>query len=433
MRGDAKVANVANDLLSQRLKAETAALHHRLETLPFFQTLQAGALEKIALISWLRCLAVVHAVLERELSRTSHRRIRTLGALTVPKIPFLVDDLAAMEANGLPSVMPALRIAIDFAAEILTAAADPLTLVGCLYVLEGSQIGGLALKPAYGRCLGESGLQLSYVGCYGGDTEARWDAFRACLDSFALENAEAESVVNAASRCFEQIGNICTALHPYVADSLRHHAAGINFEAGDHVIPENPREIELALRVGRSMWDMYPYLQCRFGERGKRFTSSDSCWLVALMRMPVETATENLKWLRTVLASRGIPTVILEEHLSAILTVLAAEFAEGIELGARYEPFLSGLDLERRTLGGIEGALLQVEQFEPQFQACAGFTVPSAAKLIASAWLDEQSGITGSLASVRDWFSDPTRFSDDWVSTVDRLMAALGRATQSPC
>ena len=83
------------------------------------------------------------------------------------------------------------------------------------------------------------------------------------------------------------------------------------------------------MRAAKVAWEKYPYLEYRYGERGRRFTDSDSCWLVTLTRAPRQVAvTKALEWLRTVLASRGIPTVILEFHLDAILRAVRVEFPE---------------------------------------------------------------------------------------------------------
>ena len=68
--------------------------------------------------------------------------------------------------------------------------------------------------------------------------------------------------------------------------SDKYHIAAINFEAGDHAMPQNPLEIDLALRAAKVAWERYPYLEHRYGERGRRFTDSDSCWLVTLTRAP---------------------------------------------------------------------------------------------------------------------------------------------------
>jgi len=46
----------------------TADVHARLETLPFLRALHAGQLPKIAIVSLLRSLSIVHGALERTLS-----------------------------------------------------------------------------------------------------------------------------------------------------------------------------------------------------------------------------------------------------------------------------------------------------------------------------------------------------------------------------
>jgi hypothetical protein len=149
--------------------------------------------------------------------------------------------------------------------------------------------------------------------------------------------------------------------------------------------------------------------------------------------MSIETATKHLEWLRIALASRGIPTVILEEHLHVILQALAVEFPERSEMRTRFDPFLLGLDAERRVLGNVEMVSNIVEQFDQRFHACPGLRIDSAAQLIASAWADERCGIAGSLKAVRVWFTDAGRFSSDWIATVNELVAKLDQAGKSPC
>lgn len=419
--------------LHQLLKVETAALHQRLDGSPFFEALQAGLLPKLAIVSFLRCLAIIHAVLERELASVSNPGVAALGRHVRPKLALLAADLETLETESLPSIGAAIDRALDFAAAILAGADDPLSLVGILYLLEGSQNGGVALKRVYARCLDVGVEQLSYIGCYGRETAARWKGFTTLLNALALDDEEAIQVKNFAVHGFERIEALLAALYPYAENDLRYRVAAINCEAGDHAMPQDPREIDLALRVGRAAWQKYPYLERRFGERGKRFTSSDSCWLVALTRMPVEIATKNLEWLRTVLASRGIPTIVLETHLRVIAQAFADSFPEQIDKRERFDRFLSNLDAERRALGGASAALSLIEPFERRFRACAGSTVESAAQLIASAWIDERSGIAGALAAVRDWFADAERFSSDWIATVDALVTALDHAGQATC
>jgi len=211
--------------------------------------------------------------------------------------------------------------------------------------------------------------------------------------------------------------------------SDKYHIAAINFEAGDHAMPQNPIEIGLALRAAKVAWGKYPYLEYRYGERGRRFTDSDSCWLVTLTRAPREVmVTKALEWLRTVLASRGIPTVILEFHLQAILRAISEEITELPDLQIRFDHFLSDREAERRRLFGAESRLRLIDVFDQRFQACSGFKIESAAELITSAWVDEHSGISGSISALRDWFTDVERFSKEWIANVHELLVELDAA-----
>lgn len=414
--------------IHELLQTRTAPLHASLESLPFFAALQAHALPKVSIVSFFRCLAIIHAVLERKLARISQDQVSQLYASTLPKLPFLTADLDVLDAESLPSIASAIRHALDYADEIL-GDNDPRNLIGPLYVLEGSQHGAIALKRDYARCLNIADEQLSYPGCYGSATAARGDAFLKILGTLSLDAEQRERITESAVRCFESLERICAALHPYAPEDLKHHAAAINFEAGDHAIPQEPIEIDLALRAGRAAWDAYPYLEQRYGARGKRFTNSDSCWLVTLAHAPrSEVATKALDWLRNILAPRGIPTIALETHLRIIQQAIAEEFPERIKMHTQFDPFLSNRRAERRARFGAAESSPLVDIFNRRFQACSGLQVASAAELIASAWIDERCGIAGALSALHVWFADPGRFSRDWIGSVDEMVAELDRA-----
>ncbi|MDI1262673.1 MAG: biliverdin-producing heme oxygenase [bacterium] len=415
------------------IRAKTASAHARLEALPFFQALQQGCLPKPAIISLLRSLAIIHAVVERELSHVADSRVAEFARHVTAKVPLLMADLEVLDAAGIPSVTSAIRGALKYGAEILADADDPMSLVGVLYVLEGSQNGGITLKRSYAHCLRINEEKLLYFGCYGKDTAANWNSFTAGMNALELGAEQAQAIALSATRCFEGLRTICAELHPIAEDALKHHVTAINFEAGDHAMPQNPYEIELALRAGRTAWKSYPYLEKRFGDRGKRFTSSDSCWLVALTRMPTHTATRSLEWLRTVLASRGIPTIVLEGHLRAISRALSEEFPEHPDMSSRFGPFLAALDAERCVLDGGANISNLIKQYERRFLDCDGFTVASAAPLLVSAWIDERSGIAGAFAATRDWFADAARFSSHWINSVRAFEIELDRVGSASC
>src|SRR5439155_320771 len=150
------------------------------------------------------------------------------------------------------------------------------------------------------------------------------------LTSLVLSDEEAKLVARSALRCFDWIETLCMVLYPHSSHQLKHHVVEINFEAGDHAMPQDPLEIVLALRAGRAAWEKYPY-------------------------------------------------------------------------------------------------------FDRRFHACAGLTVDSAAELIASAWIDELSGIPGALASTLNWFVDTERFSSEWIANANELATRLNQVGGSTC
>ena len=409
------------------LEVKTAPLREQLERLPFFEALQTHTLPKISIVSFLRCLAIIHAVLDRKLSRISQPQVSRLHDSTLPKLPLLTADLEVLDAASLPGITPAIRSALDHADEILRET-DPLNLIGPLYVLEGSPNGASALKREYAHCLNVADEQLSYLGCYGSAPAARGSTFLRVLSALSFDGGQRERIAASAVRCFECLEGICAAAYPYSSKDLKYHAAAMNFEAGDHVIPQNPLEIDLALRAAKAAWETFPYLEQRYGARGRRFTNSDSCWLVTLTRAPgQDAAAKALDWLRTVLATRGIPTVVLEAHLRTIQQAIALEFPEQIKMRTQFDLFLSNREAERRVYFGAEGRSPLIDAFNRRFRACGGLRVESAADLIASAWMDERSGVTGSLSALHNWITDVGRFSNDWVANVNQLFTELDR------
>ena len=52
----------------------------------------------------------------------------------------------------------------------------------------------------------------------------------------------------------------------------------LNPSAGDVPLPEDQREIDAALRAGPITHRIFPYFDWRYGDRGRKFTESDSAW-----------------------------------------------------------------------------------------------------------------------------------------------------------
>ncbi len=410
--------------LHARLKTTTAPQHRAVERLPFFAALRAAdAVPTPAAVTWLRALAVLHAILERGLSN-ARGLPAGLWTPTRARLPALLDDLERVGATSPLSVMPAIVETLAVGGRLVGDGADPMALVGALYVLEGSQAGGALLRPAYARCFGVEEQTLSYFGADRAQAAATWSAFTSALDALSLRPSEADRVVASAVALFDGLHAVGAALLPYADADLLPHIAAINPEAGNHAIPERPEEIALALRAGRAAWDRFPYLAQRYGERGLRFTRSDSCWLVTLAQLPPDAALRNLQWLRKVLVGVGLPTVILEEHLREILVALRELTLAPGSSTRGYELFLTRVAADRaRHLSA--SALERVARADEALLSTPGMHVDSAALLVASAWVDESSGLVGALAATRSWLTDASRFSPEWIAEIDALLASV--------
>src|SRR3954453_19243534 len=111
-----------------------------------------------------------------------------------------------------------------------------------------------------------------------------------------------------------------------LADSLRaitargvlHPVAVLNPAAGRHAIPDDVREIQAALRAGEWSWRRFPYYAWRYGEKGAAFTRSDSAWIVTLANSPQAVVDKQVRWLGTLLSSRGMPQWLLQVHLEGL-------------------------------------------------------------------------------------------------------------------
>ena len=90
--------------LRSYLKTKTLVPHSRLEALPFFQALQAGSLPALPIVNFLRCMAILHAVLEPECSHVTIPQFTRLAGHATPKVPLLVADLETLRAQTVPSI-----------------------------------------------------------------------------------------------------------------------------------------------------------------------------------------------------------------------------------------------------------------------------------------------------------------------------------------
>ena len=422
----------ARSSLSDRVRWATKERHVALEQVPMFSALQAGELPRTSMVSYLRGLSIVHAVLETNFARRFGRSYGPWRAGST-RVEDLLATLEAAGATALPDVSRVLEAALTWADAVMLDSHRGPALLGAHYVLEGSQLGGRVLREHVAGALGIAPEQVTYFSGDGTAIDRRWAQYRVDLDALELDEGEQDTLIGAAQAAYAGVASIAAAAFPYREDELRLRVTAINPEAGRHAMPRSDVEVARALRCARVAWERFPYLADRFGERGRRFTNSDSCWLVSLYDEAPSDVTASLRWLRGVLASRGLPTVILEHHLEAIDRDVALDDAVRASAASGFRAAIEGFRAERAALIPTDVQAGILDRWQPRFDGSPGTRVEGAAELLIAARLDTAVGVAAAWESTRRWFVDPERFATTWIDAVDRLAedleGALGSAT----
>jgi hypothetical protein len=180
------------------------------------------------------------------------------------------------------------------------------------------------------------------------------------------------------------------------------------------------REVEAALLAGEDSYRSFPYYMMRYGERGMRFTRSDSAWLVSLCQ---SDAIENqVRWLGKLLSARGMPRWLLEQHLFVLASRLESRVPEQAK---KYAPLRRVADLLRAERVGVmpdERVLHLGSFFEGHAQEPA-WTSLRAGALLAAAVADERTGIEHAVPSLERWLRGPQRSSARWMEAVTATLS----------
>jgi heme oxygenase (biliverdin-IX-beta and delta-forming) len=185
---------VTGGTLRAQLKAETAHLHAQIEKVV---PLLRPSLDRASYRAYLARLIGYQRPLEARLAVFCARwRDYGLDFEERRKEALLVGDLRALgfsaaQFNGLPECA---------ALPSLSSFADAL---GCLYVLEGSTLGGQIILRTVGPRLQLSPSDgLSFLSGYGEQTRPRWDAFTHALGRFDVGGGNRLAVVRGACETF---------------------------------------------------------------------------------------------------------------------------------------------------------------------------------------------------------------------------------------
>ncbi|MCW8983843.1 MAG: biliverdin-producing heme oxygenase [Thermoanaerobaculales bacterium] len=195
--------------IMQRLKAETSDLHSHAESRTLQKKIATGEVDRAAFSAYLCQLYHVHESLESALdgSRDDHPTIGALATSDRMRVPDLDRDLVFHGVDRHDS--PAGEAAQRFSKQIdTTNGADPVALLGALYVLEGSTNGGRFLARALRQSWGLEGDGLSYFDPYGEEQPQKWAAFKKQMDEASFDVAQEDAIVEMAKATFLAIAEV---------------------------------------------------------------------------------------------------------------------------------------------------------------------------------------------------------------------------------
>jgi heme oxygenase len=415
--------------LHQMLRKQTMDLHEKGHQVPYIANLLKNKILLESYVGHLRALAIIYGTLEQQLSTSKQPEIKDFLEDYTPKLPMLLADLEYFNAQNIKDVIPAVNKALQVVDKILVySIKSPYKLIGFLYTLDGSLNGGSVLKKHLSEVFDlQNNDGKSYFSFFNEPFKSFWTKFTEQLNDKIIDDQAKNDVLSSATEIFNDLISIYECLYPIDEKRLGNHITALNPEAGNFPIPTNPLEIQAAIAAGLKCWNEFSFYEKRYGERGKRFTSSDSVWLVTLHELSLELANNQVKWLAKYLANRGMPVITMEFQLKCLYEELVKLIPENEQ---KYKTLLLVSEqLKNERFKNIPEAI-----FEKSNSIFTDFCIQlnvsdepmkNTGKLIASSISDSKNGMEESLQNFKTWLTNPDLFSQNWIQSVEKTYAAI--------
>jgi heme oxygenase len=197
--------------LMERLRAETRAQHMATEAIPFSSSILDGTLTREAYAGQLAAYVPVHRAIELAVA-AGHPALAAVWTEDMVRTPLLAEDLAALRVDT--SGTATATAEGDAMAAWISALAvrDPVAVLGVLYVMEGSTLGGALLRRHISRAFDLADAGLRYYSPYGTGPKPHWVEFGERMNAAVTSEADADRVIAAAGEAFDRIGRILSAL-----------------------------------------------------------------------------------------------------------------------------------------------------------------------------------------------------------------------------
>ncbi len=418
-----------------RLKKETGATHQLLESLPYFKTLMDHRLPLECYVAQLRALAIIHGVMESEIAACMDKQVSAVWDDGLRKLPLLEKDLELFKPRVILDFPIVIETAVMMTGKIrMRRIENPVTLLGYLYVFEGSTLGNSMHLPDISRTFHLQDLAgCLYYSSYHDQLLDNWKRFtekmNRAMDDPSIHNA----VIDSAFEAFDGLEILYQSLYPLKTGTKSTHATQINPEAGNHPIPDDEREIQAALRASGRGWREFTYYELRYGQRGRRFSDSDTCWLATLTCLDQDGVNKQVGWIGRVLATRGMPQIMLERNLRFLheeLTISVPDKAPASHKLLKAAQMLC----EQRTQQIPEKEFQRmVSEFDTRVGAELAGMYKNTAELLLSSVTDEKNGMEGAVSAIQAWMTDPDRFPEQWILAVNETIQKAKQASDSQC
>lgn len=199
-----KETNHVNTILSQ-LREKTNSIHQSTEALPLMRRLGQGLATATDYANFLSTLLLIYSDLEENLQRNERLNEVLPDLEERRKIPALTSDLSELALRGFHGRTSNLgRYAKHFA----PARTCLPSALGCLYVVEGSSLGGLVLLKSLSELLQSLDQKCaSFLRGYGSQTQSKWKGFCNTLNSTPFDSGEEVLLLDRAVEMFELINS----------------------------------------------------------------------------------------------------------------------------------------------------------------------------------------------------------------------------------
>ncbi len=170
----------------QRIKTETADLHRQTEHSRLSLALMSEGVTEEDYAAYLARMRDIVAYYENSVFSNLSEIIPDIEHRR--KLHLLEADLAAYEEEVRPFSLP--------------HSDSSTTLLGYMYVLEGSSLGGALIHKHLRSHIDVPG---NFFNCYGNDLSARWKSFLDIIGTYGLDEKAAEEIIKGARIAFDKI------------------------------------------------------------------------------------------------------------------------------------------------------------------------------------------------------------------------------------